>query len=328
MKALQFDQAGGPENLYFTEFPDLQPRPHELLVHVHATALNRADLLQRQGKYPPPPGASPLLGLEMAGTVIGWGEAVTGFSIGDPVCGLLPGGGYAQQVVIPATLALRLPESISFTKAAAVPEVFLTAYQALRWLAEVKAGDRLLIHAGGSGVGTAAIQLARWLGVEQVFVTASPGKHAMCLSLGADHAIDYRRENFAEVITELTDGKGVNSIIDFIGAPYFADNLRSLQTDGTLVLLAFMGGHKVPELSLATLMRKRLSIRASTLRSRDLAYKTKLTAAFRQECWPLFASGELQPVIDSIYPWEEVAAAHQYLAGNHNTGKVVMTVGQ
>ncbi|MCB0638496.1 MAG: zinc-binding dehydrogenase, partial [Lewinella sp.] len=211
MKAILFDEPGDPDQLYLGDYPDPEPGPGELLVQVHATALNRADLLQRQGKYPPPPGESPILGLEMAGTVVGWAHDVSGFEIGDPVCGLLAGGGYAQQVVIPAALALRMPPNLSFTKAAAIPEVFLTAFQALHWLSDTREGQSVLIHAGGSGVGTAAIQLARQLGVSATFITASAGKHELCRDLGADHTIDYRTQSFVDEIDQLTKGQGVHT---------------------------------------------------------------------------------------------------------------------
>lgn len=326
MKAILLEEFGGPEKLYLGDFDAPLPGPGDLLVDVHATALNRADLLQRAGHYPPPPGESPILGLEMAGTVTGWGTEVTGFAIGDPVCGLLPGGGYAQQAVLPAGMALRLPGNLSFTKAAAIPEVFLTAFQALHWLAEVRPGESVLIHAGAGGVGTAAIQLARQAGVKEIFVTASSGKHDFCRDLGADHAIDYRRENFKEVIKEKTHGRGVDVVIDFIGADYFADNLTSLAVDGRLVMLAFLGGTKVDRLGLGAIVGKRLRVIGSTLRSRSLAYKLALTAAFREQCWPRFATGELRAIVDTVYPWEEVAEAHRYMAENRNTGKIVLTV--
>lgn len=328
MKAIQLHKFGSADQLYLGEWPDPIPQMGELLINVHATALNRADLLQREGKYPPPAGESPLMGLEMAGTVAAWGEGVTGFEVGDPVCGLLGGGGYAQQVVIPADLALPLPGNLSFTKAAAIPEVFLTAYQAIHWLAQFKSGERILIHAGASGVGTAAIQLAWLAGAKEIFVTASAPKHAFCQDLGADHAIDYKTESFAEKIADLTDGKGVDVIIDFVGGPNFGPNLESLALDGRLVMLAFLGGVKTEELNLAPILRKRLQIIGSTLRSRSLEYKTKLTADFRTQCWHSFAGGQLRPIIDSIYNWEEVAAAHRYMESNANRGKIVMTVGQ
>ncbi len=327
MKAIQLKAFGGPEQLFLGDWPKPTPGPGELLVNVHATALNRADTLQRKGHYPPPPGASEILGLEMAGTVADWGEGVTGFELGDPVCGLLPGGGYAQQVTIPASLALRLPGNLSFTKAAALPEVFLTAFQAIGWLAKLQVGERILIHAGASGVGTAAIQLAKQIGAAQIIVTASARKHEFCLALGAHHAIDYQSEDFSQRVAELTDGQGVDVIIDFVGGPNFAPNLATLAPDGRMVMLAFLGGAKVTELNLAAILRKRLHIMGSTLRARSLDYKSRLAEDFRQQYWSLFGTGELRPIVDSIYSWEEVAEAHRYMESNANIGKIVLTVG-
>jgi putative PIG3 family NAD(P)H quinone oxidoreductase len=327
MKAILFDQAGGPEKLYLGEASDPVPGPDELLIKVAATALNRADLLQREGKYPPPPGASEILGLEISGSVIGWGDKVTGFQQGDRICGLLPGGGYAEKVVLPAALALRLPEAMSFTDATAIPEVFLTAYQALGELAQLQAGEKVLLHAGASGVGTAAIQLARLMGASEIIVTASAPKHELCKSLGAHHAIDYKTENFSERVLEITEGKGVDVIVDFVGGPNFAPNLKVLATDSRMVMLAFLGGPVTPEaINLAPILRKRIRIMGSTLRARTKAYKANLTADFRKQFWSAFSTGQLQPIVDSVYDWTEVADAHRYMASNGNAGKIVLTV--
>ncbi|RME99184.1 MAG: NAD(P)H-quinone oxidoreductase [Bacteroidetes bacterium] len=326
MKAIQYTTGQGPEGLYLGDYPDPQPTAEELLVEVHATALNRADLLQCAGKYPPPPGASPLLGLEVAGTVVGWGPAVQGFTEGERVCGLLAGGGYAERVVLPASLAMRIPQNLSFTEAAAIPEVFLTAFQALYWLAKLRPGERILIHAGASGVGTAAIQLAQFIGAKQIIVSASAPKHEFCLKLGAHATIDYQNEDFAARVAELTAGQGVDVLIDFVGGPNFVPNLEVLAMDGRLVMLAFLGGTKVEQLKLLPILRKRLHIMGSTLRNRPLAYKAQLTADFQRHCWAAFLDGRLRPVIDRVYPWEEVAEAHRYMAANKNRGKIVLKV--
>ncbi len=327
MKAILFDEPGAPENLYVGDYPDPIPGPTELLVRVAATALNRADTMQRQGKYPPPPGESPILGLEMAGTVIGLGTEVSGFEVGDNVCGLLGGGGYAQLAVIDQGMALRLPGNLSFTKAAAVPEVFLTAFQALHWIARVQPGETVLLHAGASGVGTAAIQLARLSGA-RVLVTASPGKHDICRDLGAEHAIDYQNQDFGEEVERLTDGRGVEVIVDFVGGPNFQSNLDALATEGRLVMLSFLAGPLAERVNLAPVLRKRLQITGSTLRARSLDYKKRLTADFAAQFWPRFATGELQPIIDSIYDWNEAAEAHRYMEANRNQGKIVLTIGE
>jgi len=327
MKAILFDQFGGPENLYVGETEAPVPGPDEVLVAVAATALNRADMLQREGKYPPPPGESTILGLEMAGTVIGWGENVSGFQKGDRVCGLLPGGGYAEQAVLPASLVLPIPEGLSFTQAAAIPEVFLTAFQALDWLAKLQPGERVLIHAGGSGVGTAAIQLARLMGAGEIIITASKSKHDFCRSLGAHHTIDYKNEDFSQRVQEITDGEGVDVLIDFVGGPHFAPNLVALGLDSRMVMLAFLGGPMTPDaVNLAAILRKRIHIMGSTLRSRTKTYKAQLTADLQQKCWSAFTQGTLLPIVDSVYSWEEVAKAHQYMEANHNTGKVILEI--
>lgn len=326
MKAIIFDEPGGPEQLYIGEVPDPSPGPGQVLVHITATALNRADLLQREGRYPLPPDANPLLGLEMAGMVVDVGEGVTEFTVGDGVCSLLNGGGYAQQVVVDQEMLLRLPTNLSFTKAAAIPEVFLTAFQALHWIAKVQAGEVVLIHAGGSGVGTAAIQLVRLAGGIPI-VTASSPKHEFLLELGAARCIDYAKEEFAEATLDQTDGKGANVVLDFVGGPYFEQNLRALATEGRMVSLAALGGARVENVSLAPILRKRLQIHGTTLRARSKAYKRKLTDDFRQNAWPHFSDRQLRAVVDTIYDWEEVQDAHRYMASNANLGKIILTIG-
>lgn len=325
MRAILFDQPGGAENLYLGEYADPRPTEHELLVRVAATALNRADVMQRMGHYPPPPGASPILGLEMAGEVIGVGAGVTQYQIGDRVCGLLPGGGYAEQAVIHESLAIPVPDHMPWAVAAAIPEVFLTAWQSLHELADVQPGETVLIHAGASGVGTAAIQLVRHLGAS-AWVTASAAKHTLCHRLGAQLAIDYHQENFAEAIADYSQGKGVQVVIDFIGAPYFLRNLDVLTTDGRLVMLAFLGGAKVDGVNLAKVLMKRLRIIGSTLRARNLDYKAQLVRSFREKVWPAILRGEVAPVIDSAYDWQKVADAHRRMERNENAGKIVLHI--
>lgn len=329
MRAIRTIDPGPESRLVIEEVASPTPAADELLVRVRATALNRADLLQRQGKYPPPEGASEILGLEMAGEVVSWGDACSGWHAGDRVCGLLPGGGYAEYVVLPQVLAMRMPGEMSFEQAAGMPEVFLTAYQALFWLGAYAAGDSVLIHAGGSGVGTAAIQLAKHIQGNdggQIFVTASKGKHETCLSLGADTAIDYKTQDFAGVVQEVTKGAGVDVVLDFIGAPYFEQNLAALGMDGRLVLLAMMGGSWLDGLSLGKIFRKRIHIKATTLRNRSDTYKADLTKAFQRDMLPAIASGTIEPVIDRVYSWTEAETAHAYMAKNQNTGKIVLTV--
>ncbi len=325
MKAIVCRHFGGPEELVMGEWPQPEPGVREILVRVEATALNRADTLQRRGLYPPPTGESPILGLEMAGEVVALGVGVSDWKVGDRVCGLLAGGGYASYAVIHEEMALPVPARMDYTEAAAIPEVFLTAYQALRWLAATQPGETVLIHAGASGLGTAAIQLAREMGAHSI-VTASAPKHDTCLELGAEIAIDYRVRDFAEVALEHTDNKGVDVIIDVIGGPYFQKNLQTLRPDGRMVMLALMGGAKPRETDLSPVLAKRLSILGSTLRSRNLDYKIALTKDFQTFAWPLFNNGHLRPVIDSVMDWKEVAEAHARMDANQNQGKIVLRV--
>lgn len=325
MRAVLVDRPGGPDHLRLGEAPRPVPGPEELLVRVHATALNRADLMQREGRYPPPEGASPVLGLEAAGVVEAVGSACVGWAIGDRVFGLLPGGGYAAYVAIRHDHAMRIPDALSFEEAAAVPEVFLTAFQALHWLGAVQQGEVVLIHAGASGVGTAAIQLARLAGAF-VYVTASAAKHPLCLELGAAGAIDYQHEAFPERLRELGGGGGADVIIDFVGAPYLHDNVDALALDGRLVVLATMGGSRVDSFDLRGLFRKRATLVTSTLRSRSDGYKAHLTRAFADAVLPQFEDGTLRPVIDSIYAWTDVAEAHRRMEANENAGKIVLRV--
>jgi len=325
MKAVLIKAFGGPEQLYLGEWETPHPGPKEILVRVRATAVNRADTLQRQGKYPVPPDASPILGLEMAGDVAEVGAGVSRWQVGDRVCGLLGGGGHAEYALIHEELALPLPEGMTYNQATAIPEVFLTAFQALVWLAELQPGERVLIHAGASGVGTAAIQIAKEKGAE-VIVTASAPKHALCLRLGANLAIDYREQDFTAAVKEATQGLGVDVILDFVAAPYFQANLDLLQTDGRLVMLALLGGGQLEGGNLTPILRKRLQIFGSTLRNRSLSYKIRLTQALQTFAWPRFQSGQIQPVVDRVLPWQEIIAAHRAMEANENAGKIVLEI--
>ncbi len=325
MRAILLAEPGGPDQLRLGEYPTPEPTDDEVLVAVATTALNRADLLQRAGKYPPPPGASPLLGLEMAGHVVRAGARAGHWREGDAVCALLSGGGYAEYVAVHHRMLRPVPAGWAMTDAAAVPEVFMTAFQSLVWLGRVQPGERLLVHAGGSGVGTAAIQLARALGAE-VFVTASAGKHALCRRLGAQHTIDYQQTDFAEAVADITNGEGVDVVLDFLAAPYLARNLQSLRTDGRLVMLATMGGTRLEHFDLRPFLAKRLQLIGSTLRTRPRDYQIALTDALWEFAGPRFANGTLRPVVDSVFDWQDVAAAHRYMEANKNTGKIVLKI--
>lgn len=324
MKAVIIEKFGGPENLKIGDWEKPQAKEHEILVKVHATALNRADTLQRKGMYPVPKGVTPILGLELAGEVVEVGSKVKDWNIGDKVFGLISGGGYAEYAVTHEKMAMKIPEGWSYQEAAAIPEVFLTAFQAMKWLANIQSGESLLVHAGASGVGTAAIQLAKTMNIT-TFVTASAEKHQICLDLGAEKAIDYKNQDFEKEILNLTDKAGVDVIIDFIAAPYFNQNLNILKLDGRMVMLALLGGVNV-EINLLSILRKRLSILGSTLRSRTLDYQMQLTAEFQDYAFPFFEKKELKPVIDSVFNWEKVADAHRYMESNQNKGKIILEI--
>ena len=323
MKAILVKAPGGAEQLYLGDCPTPEPGEDELLVRVAATALNRADLMQREGRYPPPPGASEVLGLELSGTVEAMGAGCEGYDTGDRVFGLLPGGGYAEYAVLHHQMAMPVPRQMSFEEAAAVPEVFLTAFQALDGLGGLKPKQHVLVHAGASGVGTAAIQLAKQAGAH-VYVTASAPKHQRCLELGADLTINYKEEDFAHRIQEVTSGYGVDIILDFIGASYFKQNISVLALDGRLIILSMLGGRMVEDVDLASLFRKRAQVIATTLRSRSLAYKIALTQAFSKRWLLLFEDEHLLPVIDSVYEWTDVQDAHRHMEANKNIGKIVL----
>lgn len=325
MLAITIKEYGGPEQLHINTIADPKPGPEEVLIDVYATALNRADILQRQGKYPPPPDASNIPGLEIAGKICGIGDEVKNWKLGDSVFGLLSGGGYAEQAVMHQEMLMKIPKGFSFEEAAAIPEVFLTAYQALFWLAKLESKEKVLIHAGASGVGTAAIQLAKTMDAT-IFVTASERKHQTCLNLGANFAYDYKTGPFQDRLLDHTNGKGVNVIIDFIGGTYFNQNLNCLEKDGRLVQLATMGGKNVQDINLGKILLNRLSIMGSTLRSRSLDYQIRLTQEFYKKFIKKFNNRSINPIIDKIFAWEDVQDAHRHMEANKNAGKIVLKI--
>ncbi|MGM0738599.1 MAG: NAD(P)H-quinone oxidoreductase [Bacteroidota bacterium] len=325
MKALIVDHSGDRPVMMPGEYPDPVPGERELLVGVKATAINRADLGQKAGKYPPPKGASNLLGLEMAGVVEQVGSKVTQYRPGDRVFGLLPGGGYAQRCVIHEEMAMPVPDAFSFEQAAAVPEAFLTAWQALSWLGGIGEGERVLIHAGASGVGTAAIQLGKvHFGTKVAVTVGSREKEEFCSKLGADMAVNYNQEDFVKMIAGSWGEKKTDLIIDVVGAPYWKRNIDLLGMDGRLVLLAFMGGSRIEHVALRDILRMRLTVRGSTLRSRSTDYKIALTRDFYEQTNDLFLKERLKPVIDSVFDWTEAEKAHKRMEQNLNTGKLVL----
>lgn len=325
MKAVLVAQPGGPEQLELVEVADPQPGPGEVVIAIEATALNRADISQRRGNYPPPPGAPPYPGLECAGVIERVGAGVTRWRPGQRVMALLGGGGYAEQVAVPQETVMEVPESLSLYEAAAIPEAWLTAYSNMVEIGRLVAGERVLIHAGASGVGSAAISLAKWMGAT-VFSTVSTGKVAQVERLGADAVIDYQQHNFADRVAELTGGAGVDLIIDFIGAPYWHDNLRALALWGRLVLVGLLGGAQA-NVNLGLFLSKKISVHGSTLRDRTIEQKGRLVAAFTREVLPAFARGELAPLIDPrSFRLDEIAEAHRYMEANQNVGKIIVKV--
>lgn len=327
MKVIVIPEYGAPEVLTLREIPDPSPGPEDIVVRVRATALNRADLLQRRGLYPQP-GPKPefeVPGLEFAGEVVARGSRVTAWAEGDRVMGLLAGGGYAEKVVVHERLASRIPDRLSFEDAAAVPEAFITAHDALLQCSLV-CGESVLVHAAGSGVGTAAIQVAKVMGASLVLGTAgSLAKLAAARELGLDVGIDYKTENFAERIAEATAKRGVDVIIDFIGASYLESNIRSLAEKGRMVVVGLMGGFS-GDLPLGMLMQKRLTVRGTLLRSRSLEEKAAATRAFEKSVLPHLASGRIRTVVDKVFPMAEAAEAHRLMEANANFGKIVLTV--
>ncbi len=326
MRAAVVSEPGGPEVFRIQEIEDPTPGPAEVLVDVKATALNRADLLQRRGRYPGPVGTrDDLPGLEMAGVVAATGERVVGVSVGDRVFALLNGGGYGERVVTHHRMTARIPDNLSFTDAASVPEVFLTAYDALFNHCNLVMGESALIHAAGSGVGTAAIQLARHVGATTYGTVGSAEKVAKAADLGLDVGINYNEQDFAEIVRDRSGGRGVDVILDVIGAPYWDRNISSLAVKGRMVIVGTMGG-ATHEVNIGSLMGKRLQVNGTVLRARPIEEKIALNQQFVRHVLPLLADGRIRPVVDSIYPLEEVSEAHRYMESNANFGKIVLTM--
>ena len=326
MRAAVVSEPGGPEVFRIQEIEEPTPGPAEVLVDVKATALNRADLLQRRGRYPGPVGTrDDLPGLEMAGVVAATGERVVGVGVGDRVFALLNGGGYGERVVTHHRMTAPIPDNLSFTEAASVPEVFLTAYDALFNHCGLVMGESTLIHAAGSGVGTAAIQLARHVGATTYGTVGSAGKLEKAADLGLDVGINYNEQDFAEVIRDRSGGRGVDVILDVIGAPYWDRNIASLALKGRMVIVGTMAG-ATHEVNIGALMGKRLRVHGTVLRARPIEEKIALNQQFVRHVLPLLADGRIRPVVDSVFPLEEVAEAHRYMESNANFGKIVLSM--
>ena len=323
MRAVIVSEPGDPGVLRVAEVPDPELGSGELLIDVAAAGVNRADLLQRQGHYPPPPGASPYLGLECAGHVRAIGEGVEGWTVGDAVCALLVGGGYAEQVAVPASQVMPVPDSMSLDEAAALPESACTVWSNLVMTAHLAAGESLLIHGGASGIGTMAIQVARLLDTKVLVTVGSDEKAERCRGLGAQHAINYRDEDFVDAAIAATDGQGVDVVLDIIGAKYLEPNLRVLAPNGRLVVIGLQGGAKA-ELDLGRMLSRRLSVFGTTLRSRSSSDKAAIVAEVTRGLWPAVSSGAIRPVIDRVVPFSDAAEAHRALERGETVGKVVL----
>ena len=321
MRAIVATEPGGPEVLTLSEIPDPVAGPGEVLVRVAATAVNRADLLQRMGFYPPPPGASETIGLECSGTVAALGEGVTGWSIGDEVCALLAGGGYAELVAVPAGQLMPIPEGVGLVEAAALPEVACTVWANVFMAAGLQPGERFLVHGGSGGIGTFAIQLTSALGAKVYTTAGSPEKLRACQEFGADVAINYHDEDFVEVL--VGDG-GADVILDNMGAKYLGRNVEALGHDARLVIIGMQGGTR-GELDVATLMRKRGTIISATLRARPLDQKAAICAEVVEHVWPLVADGQVRPVVHTVLPLADAAAAHALMESSDHIGKILLT---
>jgi len=325
MKAVLIKKPGDESVLEIGDAPDPVPSDDDLLIRVKCAALNRADIMQRQGFYPPPPGASEILGLECAGEVAGVGKNVAGWRIGERVMALLPGGGYAQMAVVHHGSAMKVPPVMNDDEAAAFPEVFLTAFVNLFSLAGVKAGENVLVHGGGSGVGTAAIQLLREAGARSIVTAGSDEKCRRCLQFGADVAINYRKGSFVSGVRDATNGRGADVILDSIGAAYLSQNLDALAQGGRLVLIGLMKGAK-GEIDLATVLRRHLKIFGSTLRSRAAAEKAQIVRDFLARFGPALEAGRLRPPIHAALPMTQVADAHRMMQASEHFGKIVLRI--
>lgn len=324
MKAIIVKEPGGAEQLDITEQPKLEPKENELLIKVKAAAVNRTDILNRESKsgYMD----TPILGIEVAGIVEEAG-AQTDVKPGTPVMGLVNGGGYAEYAVMPADRAIRIPENLSFEEAAAIPEVFLTAYQTLFWIGRLSQGETVLIHAGGSGVGTAAIQLAKQISNAKVITTAgSKEKLDFAQLLGADVCINYKEQSFDDEVLQATNKQGADLILDFIGASYWQKNLTSIKVDGRWVLIGLLGGAEIEHVNLMELMAKRIQLTGTLLTPRSNQYKANLTADFASSVLPLFKNENVRPIVDRVYTFEQIQEAHKHMESNKNIGKIVLKV--
>lgn len=327
MRAVEISRFGPPEVLQLVQRPAPVPAAGELLIAVQASGVNRPDVLQRKGHYPPPPGASDLPGLEIAGTVLAGAPAdlaAAGLAIGDAVCALVAGGGYAEQCVAPAVQCLPLPRGLSMVEAASLPETFFTVWQNVFAIARLARGETLLVQGGTSGIGVTAIQLAKAFGAQVIVTAGSDDKCAAALAVGADHAINYRTQDFAAEAKRLTDGRGVDVVLDMVAGDYVAREVECLAVDGRLALIAVQGG-TASSFDAGLMLRKRIAITGSTLRARSVDYKAGLARGLREQVWPLLETGAVKPVVHRVFPAAEAAAAHALMESGSHVGKIVLT---
>jgi NADPH:quinone reductase len=325
MIAIDPAEPGGPELLVPVERPVPEPKAGEVLVAVEAAGVNRPDILQRRGLYPPPPGAPSIPGLEIAGTIVAAGEGADAARIGERVCALVAGGGYARYCAAPAGQCLPAPLPLAMVESAALPETFFTVWTNLFQRGGAKAGDRVLVHGGTSGIGTTAILLGKAFGLTVIVTAGSPAKCARALAIGAAHAIDYRAERFEERVRQLTGGRGVDVVLDMVGGDYLPRNLACLAEDGRHVSIAVQRGASA-EIPIGDIMRRRLTLTGSTLRARPNAFKAALAAELHEQVWPHLESGAIRPIIDSTYPLEQAAEAHRRMESGDHAGKIVLTL--
>ncbi|MCY0961204.1 NAD(P)H-quinone oxidoreductase [Streptomyces sp. H27-H5] len=324
MHAITIEQPGGPEALVWADVPDPVAGEGEVLVEVAASAVNRADVLQRQGFYDPPPGASRYPGLECSGRITAIGPGVSGWSVGDEVCALLAGGGYAERVAVPAGQLLPVPDGLDLVTAAALPEVVSTVWSNVFMVAGLRPGETLLVHGGSSGIGTMAIQLGKAIGARVAVTAGGREKLARCAELGADILIDYREQDFVEELRSATDGAGADVILDIMGAKYLSRNLDALAVNGRLAIIGLQGGVKA-ELNLGALLAKRAAITATSLRARPLEEKAAIVAAVREHVWPLVTTGRVRPIVHATHPMRDAAEAHRVMESSAHVGKLLLT---
>ena len=325
MKAVTIPEPGGPDALVLDDVPDPMPGPGEVVVDVVAAGVNRADVMQRQGHYNPPPGSSAYPGLEVSGRIGRLGDGVEGWSVGEEVCALLTGGGYAEQVTVPVGQLLPVPSGVSLEDAAGMPEVTCTVWSNVFMTANLQPGEVLLVHGGGSGIGTMAVQLGREVGARVAVTAGSPEKLEVCHQLGASILVNYRSEDFTEVVRAASDGHGADVILDNIGAKYLAGNVAVLADNGRLVVIGLQGGRS-GEIDLGAMLSKRCALIATTLRGRPAAEKATIVAAVREHVWPLVADGRVRPVVHARYPLAEAARAHREMEASTHVGKLLLLV--